>query len=241
MTNIKIFYHQYHTNKYEKSPFSIDTVGYEPISLNSYITEKKIYDDCPSWRHKSKRTFLIRSPFDIDFFVDVSTGYISSNLSSQNLFNDIFSTHLNEKHPVKWYTDHSATVQLESPRFLFWTENKNIWIEQRSYSLTSYKNNFCAVGGWFNISSWQRPLSLAVDVVDVSKPVSIKRGDVIYEISFYSKNQEDYFILNKKEPPQKLINKVESNLSVKNFVRGLSGKIALKNKESRCPFHFLQK
>ena len=242
MSNIKICYYQYHSNKVKPSPFNVDNVGYEPISLNSYKTDKKIYHECPVWTHKAKRTFLIRSPFDIDFIVDTSNGYISSNIQQQQIFDEIFLTHFSHiNDTIPWFTKNSATVQMDSPSFLFWTKNKNIWIEQKSHAMTSYKNNFTSVGGWFNISSWQRPLSIAMDIVDVKKPVSIKRGDVLYEVSFYSQNQEDSFYLVKEDPSDSLINKVSSNLLVKDFVKNIGGKIALKNQESKCPFHFLWK
>ena len=81
------------------------------------------------------------------------------------------------------------------------------------YPLTAVKNNILCLNGWFNSSSWTRSLSFAMDVVDYTKPIVIKRGDPLYQVSFYSKNLDDSYKLVKKEPSEKLRGILKRELS----------------------------
>jgi len=242
MSMIQIYYHQNENNgriDYEScltSPISLDGIGFEPITSFESGDNKSIYYSCPAWSHKAKRTFIIRSPIDLNISVDVENQSIWVNNISQEKFNEwFFLTFLNKG----WCTKEKVTLQIGIPSFIFWTKHKNIWIEQKSHSLTSVNNNFSVVGGWFNLSSWTRPISFAFDIVDLSKPVVIKRGDPIYEICFYSTNLDDKIKLIKKDIPFETYIKLTKNVNLKEYISHISHKFIFKKQESKCPFSFL--
>ena len=235
MSIIKIFYHQYVGEWYDNPncPFDLDEMCMPPESVISL--EKKshpegmIYYDCPAWSHKASRLYNINSPVDISLEI-VDTKIVSKTLPQQML-QDYISHNSNVN-----------TIQFNIPRYLFWTNHKNVWIEFRPHPLTSLNNNFISLGGWWNLSAWSRPASFAMDVVDKTKPIVIKRGDPLYQICFYTKNLNDRVMFVKKEPTREMIKQVMKRTSIKNFIRNLSKKHIFKyQEESKCPFAFLYK
>ncbi len=236
MSLIKINYHQYVGDDYQ-SPFDVDGIGFEPELVVNNTPRSAVYYDCPAWKHKASRTFLIRSPVDIDFVVDTET----NNISSPNLNQRQFDIFLGPTFNVNWCTPEKTTVQLTVPRFLFWTNEKNVWIEEKPHCKSAIKNNIIGVGAWFNLSSWTRPLSCAFDIVDTNKPVSIKRGDPLLEVSFYSKNLDAGVLLKKSSPPEKVLQRSYRNTMLKNYAEGLSKYFMFKDQKSKCPFHNLWK
>jgi len=234
MSNIKINYHQFHVQEYLKSPFSLDGVGYEPEM--AYVKhDNSTYYECPAWKHKQTRTFLIRSPIDVELVLDRKIG----NLYSTNLNSDLFNTYCSSTFVPGWFDGERCTIQLSVPRFIFWTNEKNIWIESKPHYLTSVKNNLSSIPAWFNMSNWIRPVGTAFNIIDLDKPVSIKRGDVLYEVCFYSKNLDNGILLQKKSPPNELLNSMDKMVDLKKYLPMLSNKFIFKNKSSKCPFNFL--
>lgn len=240
MKTVKIYYHQFDDANYELSPLDIDGVGYEPESLFSFSKKTAIYYNCPAWSHKSKRTFLIRSPVDIDLSIvkdkNGIPGLSSSNMTQQQFNSWVGNSTFGEKN---WYSEDLVTLQLGIPRFLFWTYEKNVWIEVRPFPLTSLKNNLVSMEGWWNLSEWERSTSFAFDIVDVNKKVQIKRGDPVQEICFHTKRKNDVIKLIKKQPSLNLIKKTNKILNIKNYVKGLSTNFIFNEKDKKCPFSFL--
>lgn len=247
MKSHQINYHQFHGQQFESnanfnaSPFSLDGVGFDLESESQVTSKDKVYSMCPAWKHRSNRIFNVYSPVDLELKIDVE----NRRLNTPNLNQDKFDEFFSETFEHDWCTDENVTIQSSIPRFLFWTKSKNIWIEQRPHPLTSRNNNFVCVGGWFNISNWTRPISFGFDLVNPDEPVIIRRGDPLYQISFHSTNLDDGFRVKKSEPPRDILNKVHKT---KNVLFFFNNKLPLniknnlfKNKESKCPFHFLWK
>ena len=236
MSIIKINYHQLIGDDLT-SPFSLDGVGFEPELVYNSVSKNVIYQKCPAWKHKSTRTFLIKSPVDIDLYVD----FENQRLYSENLNQYQFDQYCQPTFLDGWCTTEKTTIQLSIPRFIFWTKQKNIWIETRPHFNTVLKNNLTAISGWFNLSSWTRPIGVDFEVVDIVKPIIIKRGDPLIEISFFSKNLDDGVLLKKSFPSQKLIEQIDKQDNVKKYIKDYSNSFMFKNKKSKCPFEFLWK
>lgn len=240
MSNIKINYFQFHgvfIPEYKDSPFCLDGVGFEPEMVFKSADATAPYFECPAWKHKVTRTFLIKCPIDIELRLDSKTG----GLYSPNIPDGYFEGLVGATFVPGWRTENRVTIQLSLPKFLFWTEHKNIWVEVKPHYLTAVKNNLSIVPAWYNISNWIRPIGTAFNIIDQSKPVKIKRGDVLYEVSFYSNNLDRGILLNKKEPSEQIIRTMDRMSAVKRYIRQLSSKFLFKNTESKCPFHFMWK
>ena len=143
--------------------------------------------------------------------------------------------HVNSPRPV---------VQLKFPRFLFWTNDDDVWFEFNDHPLTSLRNNFIAVGGWFNLSNWSRNLSLAITLVDERKPVIIKKGDPLFRVAFHPPNLNDGIMLAQEKDPQKIdliYEEYDKKMKEGQDDKRWKPKLFSETGKSKCPFSFLFK
>ena len=141
---------------------------------------------CPVHNHKQSRTFVATSPIDFSLSIDRSNNKISCSRPELLEYDD---EHINSPKPV---------FQLVFPKFLFYTEDDNIWFEFNDHPMTALNNNFIAISGWFNLSNWSRVSSTAITLVDEKRCVIIEKGDPLFRVSFYPPNLDDSIILKKE-------------------------------------------
>jgi len=217
------------------------TIYYADVySLNSKLTKqsslidsKYVYQKCPAFVHKNERIFVGTSPVDLDFSIERTPEGPLMQISdmSKTDYIDIDNEHIYSPQPV---------FQLYIPKFLFWTEDDDIWIEQNDHPMTSLNNNIIAVPAWFNLSNWSRTVSVAFTIVNEHKPVIIKKGDPLFRISFYSDNLNDNFKLEEKKYRNEYKDVVENHLYQRRESDGYKTKLFSKtSKTGKCPFSFL--
>jgi hypothetical protein len=110
--------------------------------------------------------------------------------------------------------------------------------------MTSYNNNFIAVPGWFNLSNWSRAMSLAITIVDETKPVKIKKGDPLFRVSFYSPNLDSDIIMKQEMNEDKITEMVDAynqKKVVDHEEKSWRKKLFAKTGMNKCPFSFLYK
>mgnify|MGYP003127475469 FL=1 len=183
---------------------------------------------CPVHNHKQSRTFVATSPIDFSLSIDRSNNKISCSRPELLEYDD---EHINSPKPV---------FQLVFPKFLFYTEDDNIWFEFNDHPMTALKNNFIAISGWFNLSNWSRASSTAITLVDEKRCVIIEKGDPLFRVSFYPPNLDDSIIL-KKETNTEVVNQwveAHSKVTEEDWRPRLFSKTKT---ESKCPFSFLFK
>ena len=203
------------------------------IKQSSLVDSKYVYQKCPAFVHKNERIFVGTSPIDLDFSIERTPEGPLMQISdmSKTDYIDIDDEHIYSPQPV---------FQLYIPKFLFWTENDDIWIEQNDHPMTSLNNNIIAVPAWFNLSNWSRTVSVAFTIVNEHKPVIIKKGDPLFRISFYSNNLNDNFKLEEKKYHNEYKDVVENHLYQRRESDGYKTKLFSKtSKTGKCPFSFL--
>ena len=203
------------------------------IKQSSLVDSKYVYQKCPAFVHKNERIFVGTSPIDLDFSIERTPEGPLMQISdmSKTDYIDIDDEHIYSPQPV---------FQLYIPKFLFWTENDDIWIEQNDHPMTSLNNNIIAVPAWFNLSNWSRTVSVAFTIVNEHKPVIIKKGDPLFRISFYSNNLNDNFKLEEKKYLSEYKDVVENHLYQRRESDGYKTKLFSKtSKTGKCPFSFL--
>ena len=208
------------------------------------VNKNHSFAKCPAWQHKANRNFVFNSPDNVTFYVDRKN-------------RKIFHTGaLKLKFPFKIqdedFDSDMISLQVGFPKFLFWTDEKNVWIEMKNYSQTSFNNNFITIGAWWNMSEWVRDTSFGLNIVDENRPVIINKGDPIFMVSFYNKNLNDGIILEKCNTiPNKVLDEYDycrktlypiskKSPTLSNIIFGNvdKNKIVEKN-QSKCPFKFL--
>jgi len=215
MANIVIYYADTH----------LDFYGEQKLIRESELIDKNfVHTKCPVWQHKANRTFVSFSPIDCEIVLNKEKKEVKVQ-NKNYLFFDL--EHLNSPHPV---------LQLTFPKFLFWTENPDVWLNFEDHPMTSLNNNFIAVGGWFNLTNWYRMSSLGMIVFDEQKPISIKKGDPLFRVSFLSPNLDRGVILKKISDNEKIKQMMKhcDNREM-NWKKKLFSKTDIKT----CPFKFL--
>ena len=193
------------------------------------------YSVCPVWSHKSNRTFVCEFPINCSFFVDVDSGDIDLDYDYPGEIDDFLYV---EEDGDIYDRDHPV-LQIQIPKYFFWTDSSDIWVEYLDHPLTAYKNNFVTLGGWWNLSNYPRGNSVAIQIVDQNRPVIIDKGDPIFRIRFFSKNFDDGFNLIRLSDENLEYQKAAAELSQdirddKNLLKNLLFK-------KSCPFSFLHK
>tara|TARA_B100000482_G_scaffold132154_1_gene96281 strand:- start:696 stop:1391 length:696 start_codon:yes stop_codon:yes gene_type:complete len=206
----------------------------ELIRESDKLDSEYSWSECPVLLHKQKRTFIVSSPIDYEFIIDREKEQISATDISLITYDQ---RGLNSPKPV---------FQLDYPKFLFWTDVDDVWMEFCDHPMTSYSNNFVATRGWFNLSNWSRMTSIGITMVDETKPVSIKKGDPLFRINFYPSNLNDYINLKKERDNNKLEELFEtyfnkSGQSGNNSDRWKPRLFTKTNKEIKCPVAMLFK
>ena len=187
-----------------------------------------VQNKCPVYNHKQSRTFVATSPIDFSLSIDRSNNKISCSRPELLEYDD---EHIKSPKPV---------VQLVFPKFLFYTEDDNIWFEFNDHPMTALNNNFIAISGWFNLSNWSRTSSTAITLVDEKRCVIIKKGDPLFRVSFYPPNLDDSIIL-KKETNTEVIHQWVDAHSKKSEEDWRPRLFSKTKTESKCPFSFLFK
>ena len=183
---------------------------------------------CPVHNHKQSRTFVATSPINFSLSIDRSNNKISCSRPELLEYDD---EHINSPKPV---------FQLVFPKFLFYTEDDNVWFEFNDHPMTALKNNFIAISGWFNLSNWSRTSSTAITLVDEKRCVIIEKGDPLFRVSFYPPNLDDSIIL-KKETNTEVIHQWVDAHSKKSEEDWRPRLFSKTKTESKCPFSFLFK
>ena len=192
-----------------------DEIDIEKESLEQH--KKYDYYECPVWKHHINRIFIVKSPVDFELKFNKTEKYLieykigneetkTINFKTDNI--EFFACSLSDlmnKNPV---------IQVEFTNTYFWTssELKYVWFEFLDHPMTALKNNFIPICGWFNIANHPRGTSLAIKVIDVDKPVSIKKGDPLYRVRFYTDDLNDMPVLIKKEPQEFSENLMNENI-----------------------------
>ena len=212
--------------------FGVDTPS--DCLVKERLDERYVHSKCPVVHHKNNRVFVAHSPVNFEAKVDRNSegNFVTTNREDLLQFDD------------NYFTAPKPVLQLKSPMFMFYTEEDNVWFEFDAHPMTSLSNNFIAVGGWFNLSNWSRASSLAMTVVDETKPVIIRKGDPVCKIRFYPTDNLDDGVVLKEQRDPKLIEKIKGVYAKKQRKgwddKNWKGKLFSKTeKESKRPVSFL--
>ena len=206
------------------------------IRESEFMNQDYVYSKCPVHTHKQNRVFIGLSPIDFSLRVIRKSDSLNRIICDDTNLITWDDEHVNSPKPV---------IQLKFPKFMFYTNEDNVWFDFYDHPMTALKNNFVAVRGWFNLSNWSRVSSLGMTIVDETKPVIIKKGDPLCRISFYPSNLDNTISI-KEETDQGRIKQLEQAYNEKTD-KGWIDKIwkqklfSKTNQTSKCPVGFLFK
>ena len=113
-------------------------LGSKLVKTSDIIDKGYVYQQCPAFTHKNERTFVGYSPIDLAFSIERTSNGPLLSIQDESMikFITIDDEHINSPQPV---------FQLKVPKFLFWTHDDDIWIEQNDHPMTSLNNNMVGV------------------------------------------------------------------------------------------------
>ena len=159
----------------------LDIIIYPPEPAYKYLLEIKKganYLECPSFPAELKNTFILRSPMDINIWIE-KDGAVRTDSCDQRFYDNQFS--------CKKYK-HGKYVYQIPPTLLFFTEDDEEVIAVSMPVALHETPNALFISGRFDISKWVRPLNYGFEVADETKPIQIKRGDPLYMVKFICKD-----------------------------------------------------
>jgi hypothetical protein len=197
---------------------------------------------CPAFLDYIKNTYVIKAPIDMNIIIDRKAGRLDITSFSQSLskfiVNRIDQTGIDSPHLISL-----------PPAYVFYSD-EDVHMESFHASMETNNSisNLMAVPGVFNISKWIRLIDFSAEVKDDTKPINIKRDDVLFYVRFLTKNDSKVEL--KRVPmTEELKIAMQSCVSVKNQIFKTPLKTLYKMSESfistlsfkkkkKCPFNF---
>lgn len=228
-------------------------VYYSPTSFyqenNIKLEDKKehsnyLYSQCPVWGHRFDRTFVGYSPIDFEIdFSDLENGILHYVINEE--FKEVQIN--GEEYSCEFFSFDTSDLMQENPVIqvtfissFIWTnfEQEYLWFEFLDHPMTSYDNNFIAIGGWYNIANHPRNTTLALKVIDTEKTVKILKDDPLYRIRFYTNNLNDKPVFIKTKPPKNWNEAMDKRRNILSEDKKFMNQILFdKNIRKQCPFH----
>ena len=193
------------------------------------------HNKCPAWKEWGKNTWIVYQQFDLEFEYISEERRIITNLTQES-----FDTYFWLQ--KQWLDGEHPTIQLRDT-YLFWTKEKDVWIEQIPHPLIS-RYGIEIIPGTFPISVWQRPVTTGFNILDYDVNIKLPRGTPLYYIKFYSKRSNSSFSLNRENIPKDVFISCKQHLRLKDYAPQESWNLIqqrLKKEESSCPFNFLKR
>jgi hypothetical protein len=189
---VKRVYWDYNIGEERDTKFPDDFMATPKKFRGGYSTG---YDHtkCPAWKKWTENCWVVKQPFDVGIKVDTKERKIVTDLH-QEAYDTYF--HLGER----WLEGEYPEIQLKL-NYMFWTKNKDVWIEQIPHPLLS-RLGFELIPGTFPISEWHRPLVVGLKVLDTDVNLMLKKNTPLYYFRLYSKKSDPDFIIEQKEPPE---------------------------------------
>lgn len=168
------------------------------------------YKLCPATQDIARNTFVVKSPFDAHFILDAdkrNIEFIDPHIQSMDFFNMRANQYSETDEPLMSINFYQ----------LFFTEEKDIEATITAPWFELNHHNFRVVPGRFKISDWWRPLDFAIQLPNRKHEVKINRGDVLFYISFSSRDPSDVVTLREMKVTKELDEFIFATTGAKNY------------------------
>jgi hypothetical protein len=236
-------------NFQNKTLNDITLVPLESVLKSITNNRQSHYIKCPAFTDYYKNCFLVRAPFDIELEVQKT----NEGIKYFNLKN--YTQEFCNAYIVDRNKENSLFSMISIDWGCIFYSEKSVLIEQLPATLHTHEveflKNIMLVQGTFDISAWYRPLHYAFEIIDDTKPITIKRGDPLFYVRFVTDEKVNIIYDFENTYVDEISNAcgqvktyfkqntMEKNYKIaSNLIRSLRAKIF---KKSKCPFGFLHK
>lgn len=169
----------------------LEIIFFEPEPAYKFLLNKKgdaNYLQCPALPAYLKNTFILRSPLDVNLWID-DKGEFRTDSCNQTFYDKNFLCKRGR---------HGEFFAQLPPAILFFTDTDKSVIAELLPPVLHETPNALFIPGSFDISKWVRPLNYGFEIADKTKPVQIKRGDPLYMVKFVC--EDDGFVSLERVP-----------------------------------------
>jgi hypothetical protein len=146
------------------------------------------YKQCPATNSLTKNTFIVRSPFDANFVVDVDSHtleLIPPFVQPNDFFNMRKGQYGPNDQPLMSLNFHQIVL----------TEHEKVEATITAPWFEEAQNDFRVIPGRFMISDWWRPLDFAMQLRTRKQVVKIKRDEPLFYITISTKDPDDIAVM----------------------------------------------
>lgn len=208
----------------------------KPIKSLSHADRNYAHAKCPAWKEWHKNTWVVTQQFDLGIEYISEEKRLETNLS-QAIFDEYFML------APDWLDGKYPEIQFKYAH-TFWTEEKDVWIEQIGHP-EAFRLGLDVIPGTFPISVWTRPVGFGFKLMESDKKIWIPKGTPLYYFKLTSKRSDSLFSIEQKNLPLHIIHKQRQDLDLKEYQKNISWdlikKRLQKEEQSKCPFNFLWK
>lgn len=141
------------------------------------------YLKCPAIADSCKNEFVVLCPFDLVVTINKENKEITTDRFGQEFYDKNIRNRMGE-------TDPQNPALLTLPiRYTFYSKD-SVELETADLPIITSRSseNFKVIRGGFNIGKWVRPIELAVEVVDHTKPITLYADDPLFLLKFKTPN-----------------------------------------------------
>ena len=132
---------------------------------------------CPAFVQSLNNTFVARSPVDYSFNVDKENGIVTSDILSQEAFDDMLLVR----------DAKSGSCSFNYPRFVFYSEESlDMEVSSAYYHTSDFQDKAMFMGGRYDIGKHFR-FTEAAFIAKNSGTITIQNNDPIFYVKFHTK------------------------------------------------------
>lgn len=217
MRYIEVFWSPYY-NKLTSSEFENNILFSKPKPFFPMLMEARNgmpYLKCPAVSKEYQNDFVICAPYDLKYTFDSNLKTISTDRFGQTFYDTMLNT--------SWHNLPEGLPPLvqSTPRYIIYSF-EDVEIEQTDLPIlnSKFSSNTKVIRGTYNISKWYRPIEVAFEVIDVTKPVVMEAGEPMCLLRFKTPNNVPIKLTRVDITPE-LEERILSCLSVKSKRSGL--------------------
>ena len=206
-------------------PVEASSIYLPPYSLLGQINSKNKTgaNICPAILKLLQNTFTINCPFDfhLRYTGSLKKPEIRPIIEGCSILEEKLSNIISISPRNDWLNPNYPVFQITTP-YIFFSSNECELVQRFPRLLIGKGYPFRLIEGQFPIHSWRRPLSWAIEWVDVKKDIILKRGIPWFDLSFIGNKNKKTLNLKKQKLTKSLLDEIYANRDVTKYIRGTS-------------------
>ena len=201
-----------------KEPYGSSMVALDPVPVLKYYAENNNakFRKCPAYINLLKNTFAVLSPIDLK--IEINAQELWANVvEPRSLPKDILDLRFDEGNGSPY-----PIFSLHTCKMVFVAEQDVMLELIDPFMEWERKNPVRVIGGQFNIHKWVRPIECPYEANQTVFTYSIKRGEPLHYVRFFTNDPNDIIALQRVEMTKEIEADILENTNIKNLIQNSS-------------------